>query len=89
MQIKELLSILASKEKLFDVMKNELVDVKVRFGTPRRTEIIESEFEVDIEDLIQREDMVVTITHTGYVKRTPLVTYRAQKRGGKGARRLI
>lgn len=83
-QIKELLSILASKEKLFDVMKNELVDVKVRFGTPRRTEIIESEFEVDIEDLIQREDMVVTITHTGYVKRTPLVTYRAQKRGGKG-----
>lgn len=83
-QIKELLSILASKERLFDVMKNELVDVKVRFGTPRRTEIIESEFEVDIEDLIQREDMVVTITHTGYVKRTPLVTYRAQKRGGKG-----
>jgi DNA gyrase subunit A len=83
-QIKELLSILASKEKLFDVMKNELVDVKVRFGTPRRTEIIESEFEVDIEDLIQREDMVVTITHTGYVKRTPLATYRAQKRGGKG-----
>lgn len=83
-QIKELLSILASKEKLFDVMRNELVEVKLRFGTPRRTEIVESEFEVDIEDLIQREDMVVTITHTGYVKRTPLVTYRAQKRGGKG-----
>jgi DNA gyrase subunit A len=83
-QIKELLSILASKEKLFEVMRNELVEVKAKFGTPRRTEILQSEFEVDIEDLIQREDMVVTITHGGYVKRTPLVTYRAQKRGGKG-----
>lgn len=83
-EIKELLSILGSKEKLFVVMKNELVDIKTRFGTPRKTEIIESEFEADIEDLIQREDMVVTITHGGYVKRTPLVTYRAQKRGGKG-----
>jgi DNA gyrase subunit A len=83
-EIKVLLSILASKEELFEVMRNELVEVKMKFGIPRRTEILQSEFEVDIEDLIQREDMVVTITHGGYVKRTPLVTYRAQKRGGKG-----
>ena len=82
--IAELLSILASREKLFEVMRNELVEVKAKFGTPRRTEIIDSGFETDVEDLIQREDMVVTITHGGYVKRTPLVTYRAQKRGGKG-----
>lgn len=82
--ISELLSILASREKLYDVMKNELIEVKAKFGTPRRTEIIDSGFETDVEDLIQREDMVVTITHGGYVKRTPLVTYRAQKRGGKG-----
>ncbi len=82
--IKELLSILASKEKLYDVMRNELAEVKAKFATPRRTEIIDSGFETDVEDLIQREDMVVTITHGGYVKRTPLVTYRAQKRGGKG-----
>lgn len=83
-QIKELLSILASKEKLFTVMTNELVEVKTQFGTPRRTEILDLEFEADIESLIQREDMVVTISHGGYVKRTPLATYRAQKRGGKG-----
>lgn len=82
--IAELLSILASREKLYDVMKNELIEIKTKFGTPRRTEIIDSGFETDVEDLIQREDMVVTITHGGYVKRTPLVTYRAQKRGGKG-----
>ncbi len=82
--IRELLSILASREKMLDVMRNELVEVKAKFSTPRRTEIVDSGFETDIEDLIQREDMVVTITHGGYVKRTPLVTYRAQKRGGKG-----
>ncbi|OIN85503.1 MAG: DNA gyrase subunit A [Alphaproteobacteria bacterium CG1_02_46_17] len=83
-EIAELLSILGSKEKLYDLMRNELVEVKTKYATPRRTEIIDSGFETDVEDLIQREDMVVTITHTGYVKRTPLVTYRAQKRGGKG-----
>ncbi len=83
-QIAELLAILGSKTKLFDVMKEELEDIKARFATPRRTEILESEFDADIEDLIQREDMVVTITHGGYIKRVPLATYRAQKRGGKG-----
>ncbi|MFA7276195.1 MAG: DNA gyrase subunit A [Pseudobdellovibrionaceae bacterium] len=82
--ISDLLAILASREKLYEVMRNELIEIKAKFGTPRRTEIVDSGFETDIEDLIQREDMVVTITHGGYVKRTPLVTYRAQKRGGKG-----
>lgn len=82
--IAELLSILASREKMLDVLRDELDDVKARFGTPRRTELVEWEFEEDIESLIQREDMVVTITHGGYVKRVPLSTYRAQRRGGKG-----
>ncbi len=83
-QIAELLAVLASKEKMFDVMREELEDVKTRFATPRRTELVDAEFETDIEDLIQREDMVVTVTNDGYVKRTPLDTYRAQRRGGKG-----
>ncbi len=82
--IAEYLAILASREKLLEVLRNELIEIKTRFNTPRRTELIESEFEMDIEDLIQREDMVVTITHGGYVKRVPLDTYRAQRRGGKG-----
>ena len=83
-QIAELLLILGSREKLLEVMRAELHEVKDKFGTPRRTEILDVGFESDIEDLIQREDMVITITHGGYVKRTPLATYRAQKRGGKG-----
>jgi DNA gyrase subunit A len=82
--IAEYLAILASKQKLYDVMLAEFVEIRAKFATPRRTEILEAEFEQDIEDLIQREDMVVTITHGGYIKRVPLVTYRAQKRGGKG-----
>lgn len=83
-QIAEYLAILASREKLLDVLREELRDVKERFDTPRRTELIEAEFEVDMEDLIQREEMVVTITGGGYIKRVPLDTYRAQRRGGKG-----
>ncbi len=79
-----LLSILASRAKLLEVLRNELLADKAAFATPRRTEILDSEADTDIEDLIQREDMVVTITHGGYVKRTPLATYRAQRRGGKG-----
>jgi DNA gyrase subunit A len=83
-KIAEYLIILADRNKMLDVMRAELLDVKARFNTPRRTEIVDSEFEEDIEALIQREDMVVTITHGGYVKRVPLDTYRAQRRGGKG-----
>jgi DNA gyrase subunit A len=82
--IAEFLSILASREKLLAVLKNELIEVKAKFDTPRRTVILDSEFDEDIEDLIQREEMVVTITHSGYAKRVPLATYRAQRRGGKG-----
>ena len=65
-------------------MRTELLEIKEQFATPRRTEILDNEFEQDIEDLIQREDMVVTVTHGGYIKRVPLSTYRAQRRGGKG-----
>jgi DNA gyrase subunit A len=83
-KIAEYLAILGSREKLLEVLREELNDVKARFATPRRSVLMEAEFEHDIESLIQREDMVVTITHGGYVKRVPLDTYRAQKRGGKG-----
>ena len=83
-QIVEYLEILASRPKLYEVMRNELLEIRTQFATPRRTMIEDSEFEADIEDLIAREDMVVTVTNTGYIKRVPLSTYRAQKRGGKG-----
>ena len=83
-KIQEYLDILASREKLFGVIRGELLTARELFATPRRTEIVEGEFEHDDEDLIQREDMVVTVTHSGYIKRVPLSTYRAQRRGGKG-----
>ena len=83
-RIAEYLEILANRERMLEVLVEELQEVKEKFGTPRRTELCESEGEMDMEDLIQREDMVVTITHGGYVKRVPLDTYRAQRRGGKG-----
>ncbi|MCB9975552.1 MAG: DNA gyrase subunit A, partial [Rhodospirillales bacterium] len=83
-EIAEYLAILASRERLLEVLVGELHEIKEKFDTPRRTELIEAEFEVDIESLIQREDMVVTITGSGYAKRVPLDTYRAQRRGGKG-----
>ena len=78
------LAILGSRDRRMEIMREELLDMKERFGTPRRTTFEENEFEHDIEDLIQREEMVVTMTHSGYVKRVPLSTYRAQRRGGKG-----
>ena len=83
-KIAEYLAILADRAKLLEVLVEELEEVKAKFGNPRRTELCDAEFEMDMEDLIQREDMVVTITGQGYVKRVPLETYRAQKRGGKG-----
>lgn len=78
------LAILSDRNQLLAVLRAELLDIQTRFGTPRRTEIQELEYEADIEDLIQREDMVVTVTVSGYIKRVPLSTYRAQARGGKG-----
>lgn len=83
-KIAEYLAILASREKMLEVLCEELAEIKDKFATPRRTELCDAEFEMDIEELIQREDMVVTITHGGYIKRVPLDTYRAQRRGGKG-----
>jgi len=83
-QIENYLDILAHRERIFGIMTDELLAIREKYATPRRTTIEEQEFESDIEDLIQREDMVVTVSHSGYVKRVPLSTYRAQKRGGKG-----
>ena len=78
------LELLGDRDKLFALMRKELLEIKDQFATPRRTEILDNEFEQDIEDLIQREDMVVTVTHGGYVKRVPVSAYRAQRRGGTG-----
>ncbi|KAJ6644877.1 DNA gyrase subunit A [Pseudolycoriella hygida] len=78
------LEILGSRSKLLELLKNELVEIKEEFATPRLTTLEIGDFEQDIEDLIQREEMVVTVTLGGYIKRVPLVAYRAQKRGGKG-----
>ena len=83
-QILEYLSILASREKVRGILREEILEVREKFADERRTTIEESEFESDIEDLIQREEMVVTVTHGGYIKRVPLSAYRAQRRGGKG-----
>ncbi|MFW5680227.1 MAG: DNA gyrase subunit A [Pseudomonadota bacterium] len=84
-RIAELLSILRSREKLLTVLKDELALVKAKFANPRRTEIDETgDVDIDIEELIPREDMIVTVTRKGYIKRVPLATYRAQHRGGKG-----
>ncbi|OYX94463.1 MAG: DNA gyrase subunit A, partial [Novosphingobium sp. 35-62-5] len=82
--ISELLSILADRLKLFAVMREELLAVRQAFATPRRSEITAPADGIEDEDLIEREDMVVTITLDGYIKRTPLSTFRAQNRGGKG-----
>ena len=83
-EIADYLDILRSRARVQSIVKDELGAVKAEFATPRRTEIVEQEGEVEDEDLIQREDMVVTVSHHGYVKRVPLSTYRAQRRGGKG-----
>ena len=83
-KIADCLETLDSRPKRLGILRGELVEMKDKFGSPRKTSIQELEFEHDIEDLIQREDMVVTVTHGGYIKRVPLSTYRAQRRGGKG-----
>ncbi|RPH65579.1 MAG: DNA gyrase subunit A, partial [Hyphomicrobiales bacterium] len=83
-EISNYLDILKSRERVMNIIRDELTALKTEFATPRRTEIIDNDGEVEDEDLIQREDMVVTVSHAGYVKRVPLSTYRAQRRGGKG-----
>ena len=83
-KIKDYLDILGSRARRLDILRTELRAIKEQFATPRKTEIQDLEFEQDIEDLIQREDMVVTVTHAGYIKRVPVSAYRAQRRGGRG-----
>ena len=83
-EISNYLDILSSRARIQQIVKDELTLVRDEFGTPRRTELAEGGADMDDEDLIQREDMVVTVTHEGYIKRVPLSIYRAQARGGKG-----
>jgi DNA gyrase subunit A len=83
-KIKDYLAILASRERIMQIISDELTEVRDQFAVPRRTEIVEWSGDMDDEDLIEREDMVVTVTSGGYIKRTPLADFRAQKRGGKG-----
>ena len=83
-EIRDYLDILASRARIVAIIKTELSEIKAEFATPRQTEILEMEGDVDDEDLIQREDCVVTVSLKGYIKRVPLSTYRAQRRGGKG-----
>ncbi len=83
-QIARLKEILASEVEILNIIKTELVDIRERFGNARRTEIVEATGELSLEDLITDEEMVVTVSHTGYIKRNPVSLYRAQRRGGKG-----
>jgi DNA gyrase subunit A len=83
-QIADLLDILRSRARVMAIIQEELAAVKDEFATPRRSEYVEDDGEVDDESLIPQEDMVVTVSHAGYIKRVPLSTYRAQRRGGKG-----
>ena len=83
-EISDYLEILGSRQRIMTIVKDELSAIREEFGTPRRTEIVEGGPDMDDEDLISREDMVVTVSHLGYIKRVPLTTYRAQRRGGKG-----
>ncbi len=83
-KIKEYLEILSSRERIMGIIGDELREVREQFAVPRRTEIVDWAGDMDDEDLIEREDMVVTVTSGGYIKRTPLADFRAQKRGGKG-----
>ncbi|KNG95278.1 DNA gyrase subunit A [Pseudaestuariivita atlantica] len=83
-RIKEYLEILSSRDRIMGIIADELREVKDQFAVPRRTEIVEWSGDMEDEDLIEREDMVVTVTQSGYIKRTALADFRAQKRGGKG-----
>ncbi|MCF8466808.1 MAG: DNA gyrase subunit A [Sneathiella sp.] len=83
-KILDYLDILSSRPRLISIIRDELLEMKEKYAVPRRTQIEENEFEHDIEDLIQREDMVLTVSHKGYIKRVPLSTYKPQRRGGKG-----
>uniref|UniRef100_UPI002592B10B DNA gyrase C-terminal beta-propeller domain-containing protein n=1 Tax=uncultured Sulfitobacter sp. TaxID=191468 RepID=UPI002592B10B len=83
-KIKEYLEILGSRDRIMGIISDELAEVRDQFAVPRRTEIVDWSGDMDDEDLIAREDMVVTVTSGGYIKRTPLIDFRSQRRGGKG-----
>jgi len=83
-KIRDYLAILGSRDRILSIISTELAEIKDQFAVPRRTEIVDWSGDMDDEDLIEREDMVVTITSAGYIKRTPLIDFRAQRRGGKG-----
>ena len=83
-KIKEYLEILGSRERIMGIIADELIEIRDQFAVPRRTQIVDWSGDMEDEDLIEKEDMVVTVTSGGYIKRTPLVDFRAQKRGGKG-----
>ncbi|MFN7167922.1 MAG: DNA gyrase subunit A [Pannonibacter sp.] len=83
-EISDYLEILRSRERIQQIIREELIEIRTEFATPRKTQIMEGGADLEDEDLIQREDMVVTVSHGGYIKRVPLATYRAQRRGGKG-----
>ena len=83
-EIKDYLDILSSRVRIQGIVRDEMISIRDEFGVPRRTEIMEGGLDMDDEDLIAREDMVVTVSHSGYIKRVPLAAYRAQRRGGKG-----
>ncbi len=82
--IEHLRAILNSERLVFDIIKEELLEIKDKFGDDRKTKIVAGEGEIDLEDLIKEEQTVVALTHSGYIKRMPIDTYRSQKRGGKG-----
>ncbi len=83
-KIRDYLDILSSRDRILSIISTELAEVKDQFAVPRRTEIVDWSGDMEDEDLIEREDMVVTVTSGGYIKRTPLIDFRAQRRGGKG-----
>ncbi|CAK7061466.1 DNA gyrase subunit A [Tissierella sp.] len=83
-EINKFREILANERLVYQIIKEELIEIKEKYGDPRRTRIMPSADEIDIEDMIEEEDVVITLTHFGYIKRTPEYTYKTQKRGGKG-----
>ena len=82
--IEHLRAILASEKLVFDIIKEELIEIRDKFGDERKTKIVAAEGEIDVEDLIKEEQAVIALTHFGYIKRMPIDTYKSQKRGGKG-----
>src|SRR6201985_3524135 len=82
--IKDYLDILRSRPRVLTIVKDELTAIKTEFATPRRTELVDADVEIEDEALIEREDVAITVTHAGYIKRTPIAEYRVQGRGGKG-----